>query len=101
MPKECTQAEWRILELLWEENGMTTGQITRALQPASGWSQHAVCMLIDRLKQKQLIETEEKSSPERYVCKLPKEQVRIAPWALELSLTERLKNRLAKGGRHE
>lgn len=101
MPYECTQAEWTILEVLWEQGGMTTGQLTRKLQPEPGWTQHAVCMLLKRMQQKELIMLEESGSLERYVCKLPKEQVSIAPWALEMSLLERLKKRLAKGGKHQ
>ncbi len=98
---ECTQAEWTILELLWAEGGMTPGQITRRLQPEPGWTQHAVCTLIKRMQQKELILLEESGSMERYVCKLPREQVTIAPWALEHGLLERLKTRLAKGGTHQ
>lgn len=101
MPYECTKAEWTILEVLWEEGGLTTGQITRSLQPEPGWTQHAVCMLLKRMQQKELIELDESGSLERYVCKLPREQVSIAPWALDAGLLERLKSRLVKGGKHQ
>ena len=101
MPNECTQAEWNILDILWNQGSMTTGQITRGLQPEPGWTQHAVCTLLKRMKQKDLIVLEETGGMERYVCKLPKEQVSIAPWALDRSLLERLKGRLAKGGKHQ
>jgi len=101
MPNECTQAEWKILEVLWEQGGTTAGQITRELQPEPGWTEHAVCMLLRRMQKKELISLEESGSLERYVCKLPKEQVSIAAWALERSLLDRLKGRLAKGGKHQ
>lgn len=101
MPNVCTQAEWKILEILWEQGGMTIGQITRALQPDPGWTQHAVCTLIQRMTQKELIALDESGSLERYVCKLPREQVHIAPWMYDLTLMERLKGRLAKGGTHQ
>lgn len=101
MQHECTQAEWKILELLWQQEGMTTGQITRALQPEADWTQHAVCTLLKRMLQKDLIGLDESGSIERYVCKHSKEQVNIAPWALDLSLLERLKGRLAKGGKYQ
>ena len=101
MPRECTQAEWKILEILWNRGSMTTGQITRALQPEPGWTQHAVCTLIKRMVQKELIGLEESGSLERYVCKLPREQVSVARPVLNMTLLERLKSRLAKGGTHQ
>jgi len=101
MANECTQAEWTVLEVLWGQGGMSAGQITCALQPEPGWTQHAVCMLLKRMQQKELIALEESGSMERYVCKLPREQVSIAPWPLEAGLLERLKGRLAKGGKHQ
>ena len=101
MQHECTQAEWRILELLWNQEGMTTGQITRALQQEADWTPNAVCALLKRMLEKDLIGLDESGSAERYVCKHPKELVSIAPWALGMSLLERLKGRLAKGGKYQ
>lgn len=101
MPHECTQAEWKILEILWEQGGLTTGQITRALQPESDWTQHAVCTLIKRMQQKELIDLEENGSMERYVCRLGREQVTIAQPLITRSLLERFKGRLSKGGTHQ
>lgn len=101
MPHECTQAEWKILEILWEQGGMSTGQITRMLQPQTEWTQHAVCTLMKRMQQKELIDLEESGSMERYVCRLPREKVSIAPSAVCLTLTQRLKARLGKGGAHK
>ncbi len=101
MAHECTQAERMILEILWENGGMTTGQITRALQPETGWSQHAVCTLLKRMNQKELIQLEESGSMERYVCRLSRGQVTTAQPAITMSLLERLRSRLAKGGTHQ
>ena len=98
---ECTQAEWKILELLWEQGAMTAGQIIGSLQAEAGWTQHAACLLLKRMEQKNLIDLEESGSLQRYVCRPVKEQVRIAPWLMERSLLERLKTCLAKGGKHQ
>ena len=101
MPKECTQAEWKILELLWKQGEMGAGEIARALQPEPGWTQHAVCMLLKRMQQKQLIVLEESAGMERYVCKTPREQVSIARPAVTMSLLEQLRSRLIKGGTNQ
>ena len=101
MQKECTQAEWTIMEILWEQGGMNIEEISCALQSERGWSQNAVRTLLKRMQQKQLVALEEYVGLERYVCKPIKEQVNIAAWPLEASLLERLKGCLAKGGRHQ
>ena len=101
MSYECTQAERKILELLWERGGMSVGQITRALQPEPGWTQHAVCTLIQRMKKKELIHLEESGSMERYVCRISRGQVTTAQPLITMSLPERIRNRFAKGGAHQ
>jgi len=101
MPHECTQAEWKILEILWNEGSMSIGQITSALQPQAGWTQSAVLTLIRRLQQKELIGLDESGSMERYVCRHPREKVSIARAAISMTFAERLKARLVKGGTHK
>lgn len=101
MPKQCTLAEWKILELLWEQGGMSTGQITRALMPEAEWTQHAVETLIRRMLQKELVALDECGSVERYVCRLPKEMVSIAQPPVCMTLAQRLKARLAGGGTYK
>lgn len=101
MTHSCTQAEWRILALLWERGAMTAGQLIEALQAENGWTQHAVCTLLERLEQKGLIGLEENGSLRRYVCKQSRQQVSIARCPLECSLPQRLKNRLPVGGKHQ
>ena len=101
MMYECTQAEKMILELLWERGGMTVGQITRALQPEQGWTQNAVCTLLKRMDQKDLIWLEETGSMERYVCRLDRRQVTTAQPVIAMSLLEQIQNRLSKGGTHQ
>jgi len=101
MPYECTQAERMILEILWEHGGMSAGQIVRALQPEPGWTQHAVCTLLQRMNQKELIELEESGSVERYVCRLSRGQVTTSQPLITMGLLEWLRSRLAKGGLHQ
>ena len=91
MPKECTKAEW----------SMSAGEIARALEGEAGWSQHAVCQLLNRMLQKELIVLEESDSEKRYVSGPPREQVVIGRAPVTMSLLERLQNRLAKGGTHQ
>ena len=101
MANQCTQAEWKILELLWEQGGMSAGQLTRAVDEQAGWTQHAVHTLIKRMLQKELIELDECTGAERYVCRLPKQTVSIEQSAVCTTMMQRLKARLAGGGTYK
>ena len=52
MPVQCTEAEWKILTVLWEESPRTMRQITDALAPATGWTRHTVITLLKRMEEK-------------------------------------------------
>ena len=99
MFRECTKAEWKVLELLWKQEGQTDGQIARQLQAEAGWTPGAVRALLSRLEQKQLIGMEETAGTKRYVCKIPREQVSIAPWGPEKGLLKRIQEKIANGRR--
>ena len=38
MSIHCTEAEWKIMEVLWETAPRTMPEITRILEPQTGWS---------------------------------------------------------------
>jgi len=101
MPNQCTQAEWKILEILWEQGGADAEQLIQTLQAQTDWTQHTVRTLLKRMQQKELIVMEENGSKERYVCRLPRAKVSIAPSAVCLTLSERLKAHFGKGGTHQ
>lgn len=52
MNVKCTEAEWKIMEVLWERAPRTMPEITKALQPATNWSRHTVITLLKRLQEK-------------------------------------------------
>ena len=38
---KVTDAEWTMLEVLWEQNSMSLKELTQALQPINGWNKNA------------------------------------------------------------
>ena len=52
MPAQCTEAEWKILEVLWNHSPRTMGEITRELAPRTGWTRHTVITLLKRMEEK-------------------------------------------------
>ncbi len=45
MHLQCTDAEWKILEVLWESHPRTMAEITKQLEPETGWTRHTVIMI--------------------------------------------------------
>ena len=44
-----TEAEWKIMLLLWEKSPWTMMELTRALAEDTGWSKHTVITMLKRL----------------------------------------------------
>lgn len=70
-----TEAEQKILNLLWEENSLSTMQITEKLEDETGWSKHAVISFLKRMETKGLVTYEEKSRAKYYTPLVKKEDV--------------------------
>ena len=47
-----TEAEWKIMLLLWERSPQTMMELTRSLQPETGWTKHTVITMLKRMHQK-------------------------------------------------
>ena len=44
-----TEAEWKIMLLLWEKSPRTMMELTRALAEDTGWSKHTVITMLKRM----------------------------------------------------
>ena len=55
MSIQCTDAEWKILEVLWESHPRTMPEITKQLEPDTGWTRHTVITLLKRMAEKGII----------------------------------------------
>lgn len=50
-----TESEWSVLEVLWSEDRMALGEITKALAPIHGWSKNTVHTYLTRMEIKGLV----------------------------------------------
>ena len=66
MPDRCTEAEWKIMEVLWESAPRTMSEITKALEPATGWTRHTVITLLKRMQEKGTVAVDESGDVKRY-----------------------------------
>ena len=74
MAEQCTEAEWKIMEVLWESSPRTMSEITKTLEPATGWSRHTVITLLKRMQEKGTVAVDEGGNVKRYTPLLSQEE---------------------------
>jgi BlaI family penicillinase repressor len=57
-PVAITEAEWDVMELLWERAPRTSQEITGKLEESRGWKRATVMTLLSRLVAKDVVSTE-------------------------------------------
>lgn len=68
-----TEAEWSVLEVLWREERMAFGDITRALEPIHGWSKNTVHTYLTRMEHKGLVSID-RSQSKPYAANISREE---------------------------
>ena len=74
MPDRCTEAEWKIMEVLWDHAPRTMSEITKALEPTTGWTRHTVITLLKRMQEKGTVAVDESGDVKRYTPLLTQEE---------------------------
>lgn len=73
MAARITEAEGKILALLWERSPMTITQLTAALKDVTGWDRHAVISLLKRMIKKGSIRMDDVKPAKLYFPLLSRE----------------------------
>ena len=66
MAVQVTEAEWKIMEVLWDHSPRTMTEITAVLAPATGWTRHTVITLLKRMQEKGTVAVDESGEVKRY-----------------------------------
>ncbi len=74
MPDRCTEAEWKIMEVLWDRAPRTMSEITKALEPTTGWTRHTVITLLKRMQEKGTVAVDESGDVKRYTPLMTQEE---------------------------
>lgn len=74
MPIQCTEAEWKILEVLWDKSPRAMSDITRELAPATGWTRHTVITLLKRMEEKGTVRVDETGPVKTYTPAVSREE---------------------------
>ena len=74
MAIQLTEAEWKIMEVLWEQSPRAMADITRELEPATGWTRHTVITLLKRMLDKGSVTVDESGAVKMYAPRITREQ---------------------------
>ena len=74
MSVQITEAEWRIMECLWDHAPQTMGEITETLEPTTGWTRQTVITLLKRLTEKGAVSMDDSGRAKKYVPLLTREE---------------------------
>jgi len=74
MAVQCTEAEWKIMEVLWESAPRSMAEITKILFPSTGWSRHTVITLLKRMQEKGSIRVDESGPVKMYSPMITREE---------------------------
>ena len=55
-----------VLEVLWDRSPCTISEITKTLEPTTGWTQHTVISLLKRMEEKRMVWVDESGPAKRY-----------------------------------
>jgi len=56
-PPDITEAEWPIMETLWDQSPQTAPEVAKALRPSTNWAENTVRTMITRLVEKGALKT--------------------------------------------
>lgn len=67
MAVQVTEAEWKIMECLWDHAPQTMGEITATLEPATGWTRQTVITLLKRMTEKGAVSMDDAGRAKKYM----------------------------------
>ena len=74
MSVQVTEAEWKIMEVLWDHSPRTMTEITAILEPTTGWTRHTVITLLKRMLEKGSISMDDSERAKKYTPLITREE---------------------------
>lgn len=71
---KLSEAEWKVMTLLWQEAPQTMMQMTNHFKETTGWSKHTVMTFLRRMEEKKAIHHEEGGRAKLYYPDIVKEE---------------------------
>ena len=76
MSFQCTEAEWKILEILWDASPRSMPEMTKLLAPSTGWTRHTVITLLKRMQEKGTVSVDKTGPVKMYTPLVSREEAR-------------------------
>ena len=74
MAIQVTEAEWKIMECLWDHAPQTMAEITETLAPSTGWTRQTVITLLKRMTEKGSVRMDNSLRAKRYTPVVTREE---------------------------
>ena len=74
MSVQVTEAEWKIMECLWDHAPQTMGEITATLEPTTGWTRQTVITLLKRMAEKGAVSMDDTGRAKKYTPLITREE---------------------------
>ena len=75
---KLSEAEWKIMSLLWENEPMTITQLTAALKNETGWGKSMVLTLLKRMEEKKAVSYEQGKTAKSFFSLIKRENVAVS-----------------------
>jgi len=75
-----SDAEWDLLEALWEAGPSTARAVGESLESTRGWAYSTVKTMLDRMVEKQLVAARQVGNVWEYAAKVEPEEARRSAW---------------------
>ncbi|MCI8417867.1 MAG: BlaI/MecI/CopY family transcriptional regulator [Lachnospiraceae bacterium] len=69
-----SDGEWKIMQLLWQQEPWTITKLTAALQQETDWSKHTVITMLNRMVKKGAVRYEEGTRAKLYYSQVKREE---------------------------
>lgn len=73
MKVNLSDAEWKLMNLLWDQSPRTIMELTAAVREDTGWSKNTVITMLSRLEGKGAVRHEEGGRAKHYFPVIPRE----------------------------
>lgn len=72
-----SEAEWKVMDILWEEAPRTIMQLTRRFADTTGWTKHTIMTFLKRMEEKGAIYYEEGERAKQYYPKVDRQEAAL------------------------
>lgn len=72
-----SDAEWKVMNVLWESSPRTITELTKILSETEGWSKHSIITFLKRLDAKGAVYYEEGERAKQYYAKIPQNEATL------------------------